>query len=307
MKSINFLKNNRDSIFIIALPSSVYSLFENNIKPDIILQTDPGFYTIYHLNYYSNYKTSLALTLNSNFKSKIKNRIIISNNSDLENKFINYFKIPHYSTPSNGTVAANALFLAKSLTSFPIYFAGLDFSYNDIFSHVVPHESDNFYNKESNKLKSYLTYRYKDFYNQTMKHNYGQSFALQTYSNWFKRLNTKFTENTFRLFPNEIDLPFKNVKLNHVKSNLNRTNNIINKISFKLDQLESKTFLENYLKSTIKDLKKLNSFENLKLNNLIYFVEPIKFLDVTSKKNHQTINDLKNSAILFFDSLLKSI
>ncbi len=60
--------------------------------------------------------------------------------------------------PQNGTVSGSALYLALSLTEYPVFYTGLDFCTSDIKSHCMPGEFSIPDYTSSSKTKSVFKY-----------------------------------------------------------------------------------------------------------------------------------------------------
>ncbi len=211
--SLNLLMENRNRVFLIALPSSLHVLQHVNLKPDLIINTDPGFWNILHFMRYPYHDIPVAMPLTASF-NKLQNPVfLINQNTYIEKILLQTLKIPSISLPSNGTVAGSALSLANKLTSFPVIFAGLDFSYDDIHEHVTPHTFDTLIETEQSRLSPLLSILYSRKIGNVLPGNIRQNRAFNTYAAWFN--HSGFSNKLYRLNPSETELSsFKNIDNN---------------------------------------------------------------------------------------------
>ncbi|HAK44837.1 MAG TPA: hypothetical protein DCO79_02800, partial [Spirochaeta sp.] len=138
---LDFIKDNRNRITLLSLPSSLHFLQYNGIKPDLIISTDPGYYAALHLNGFEDIPVASPLTAAVPFNCLKKGLLAFSQNYFMEACVNN--PAPALTLPQHGTVAGSALYLSNILTEGPIFISGFDFSYTDLLSHNRPHTFDN--------------------------------------------------------------------------------------------------------------------------------------------------------------------
>ncbi|MCL2481474.1 MAG: DUF115 domain-containing protein [Spirochaetaceae bacterium] len=208
--AIPIIKKAGDSIFLIAL-SSAYSILKyNNIKPDIIISTDPGYYASVHLDSLKEDNQLISSPLTANFGNHNKNPyLVINQGTFIEKYFLENCGIPYINIPPNGTVAGSSYFLSAIITKNPVIFAGFDLCTNDIKTHCSPHAFENILFKNSERTNPLLNIYYdKAVTNYNIKAGNNtrcrSSLPLKAYNGWF---NTTFLgENYYRLNPSEMEI-----------------------------------------------------------------------------------------------------
>jgi len=199
------LKSNNDNIFIICLSSAVSVLKKNNIKPDLYLSTDGGYWANRHLRKMEN-DVPLAITPESFVNKQILNShniFPLTYSDGLSSHLSEIYKNRFFPAERNGTVSGTAIKLAENLSSnSQIYFCGLDLCSNKEFQHTQPNELEIANASYDNRI------------NPSEKRNYGSSLpnqSLKFYEDWFK--NEQFSENSFRV----IDFDERKNDLNNLK------------------------------------------------------------------------------------------
>ena len=194
---LGFLKNYNNSLFIIALSSSLNVLLSEDIIPDCILTTDGGYYAKRHLRVLETKKEYQSIPIIVPPEAKISNFLLSTNpiipliyEDSLDSKLINYFHLDYLKGKRNGTVSGTAAELALSLTKRNIYFMGLDLASSKGFSHTQPNqlEIDNcLFDKKISSTENRITP--STFSNQ----------SLDIYRNWFATRNGDFYQRVFRI------------------------------------------------------------------------------------------------------------
>ena len=208
--AIPIIKETRESVFLIALSSSYSLLKYNNITPDLIISTDPGYYASVHLDSLKDDYQLIASPLTANFGSHNKNPyLIINQGTFIENYFLKNCGIPYINIPPNGTVAGSSYFLTSIITKNPVIYAGFDLCANDIKTHCSPHAFENIFSKKSERTNPLLNiyydqavsnYNIKDSGNPNCR----TSLPLKAYNGWFN--TTLLGDNYFRLNPSGIKI-----------------------------------------------------------------------------------------------------
>ena len=209
--SINKIKENRDSFFLIGLSSSISVLQKNEILPDLIMSTDGGFWSKFHL-YSPTTKIQnqfYALTdENCTPKKIMQNEKIIPlcYKNSIGEKLFQSLNINYFYAQRNGTVSGTAAELALALTSKNIYFCGLDLSPSKSFQHTQPNSLEYF---SQNK-----DFRLKNKESRISKSRFNSTGSLELYQNWFKTYSEQFHNRIYRLSD---DFDYKN-DLNYIKN-----------------------------------------------------------------------------------------
>lgn len=216
--SISDLKTIRKDVFLIAVSSALSVLTKNNIKPNLVVSTDGGFWAKKHLKaLLKNTDIPLAISAESNVTKKIfKNITIIPlHYSDGTGSFLlEKLQIPYMNAERNGTVSGTAEKLALSITTGNVYFLGLDLTAGIGLQHTEPNELEIENSAADTRINSKESRISKSRFN---------SNSLKLYENWFSRQNENISKRVFRLssgfkYPNTLgnikDIDFSELKIN---------------------------------------------------------------------------------------------
>lgn len=205
--SESFLKKNRNKFFLIALSSSLSFLTEKKIIPDIALSTDPGYYSVCHLNRISEAVQGTALALSSycNCDVLASHPVLLINQDNFsENFFLKDLDIPHIDLRSHGTVAGTALYMAEELGSEKIFITGLDMCAMKGRTHVFPNFFDSCRLCRSKRTGSYMDMIFKEIAeNFKNKNGIEISRTFDTYASWFNSFRGK---KIFRINPSDVEM-----------------------------------------------------------------------------------------------------
>ncbi|MDY7029812.1 MAG: 6-hydroxymethylpterin diphosphokinase MptE-like protein, partial [Spirochaetota bacterium] len=212
--SIPLIHRFRDSLSVWALPSSIQSLLHENIVPDLIVHTDPGFYARYHLDSIHHQTASnipLAAPLNAAVPGHDLRYVPLNTGTPIEEFVLQTLSLPSVRTIQHGTVAGTALYTALALSPLPVFFSGLDLSFDDIRGHCRPHSFERIF-LSSNRRVLPLTHIYYDRSprpDRTERDNSAgrQNFALKRYEDWFASLSSDPNRTVYRLFPTQTGIP----------------------------------------------------------------------------------------------------
>ncbi len=200
--SISKIKQYRNSFFLIAVSSAYRPLIENDIRPDLIMSTDGGFWAKMHLSYpgqkkFKNNGDFFALSTESAIPKNIFEENIIlplCYDDGIGNIFLKSCGIPYMKAIRNGTVSGTALEFAFSITSGNVYFCGLDLAPAQGFQHTQPNAL------EGNSEKS--DFRTKNKESRLAASQFSSNGSLEIYRNWFITNSKKFSRRFFRLSDN---------------------------------------------------------------------------------------------------------
>lgn len=187
--SMDFIKKNRDSLFILALSSALSPLMTAGIKPDACISTDGGYWAKKHLDSCS---VPLILPAEAAIPASCfeKSIIPLKYGDAPEAQLLENCKIPALQGFRNGTVSGTALELALSITTGPVFACGLDLAAKIGFQHCQP-----------NRLE--MAAATKDFrlvpketrlFPQQLP---SQSLAI--YAQWFTSQSQRFKDRFYRL------------------------------------------------------------------------------------------------------------
>ncbi len=214
-KSFRLMKKIRSRINIWALSSSLTALITEGIIPDMIIQTDPGYYASHHLRILSKVEIPLAMPFSACRGLWKYNSIIYPFSQEgFFDKSIYPFtgqKVPVI--PQAGTVAISALLLAmKTIKTAPIFLTGWDFCHSDIITHVRPHSFMPLFQAATSRHIPLLTFLYNRVSDSLSgvsgkkTKNPNQPLALKTYSGWIARYSHNLENRVFRLYPSHVYL-----------------------------------------------------------------------------------------------------
>lgn len=281
-QDITILKKNRHRFFLWALPSAVLFLCHHGIIPDLIIQTDPGFYTRYHLRSPEYSDVPLAMPLSSSLESGQHDRqvFLFSQGHFFEAFFLDSLGTSYITLPSTGTVAASALQLGILSRSPLLVIGGLDLMSHDIHEHVIPNGFFPFLHNASHKITPALTQAYHRTVSHGRKIEEGwQNEQLRTYTEWLNRFSCDSPAPLFRFNPSVVPLkgfqPVTGEELSHL---LSHKGAMAEKVSVK--------------HCIISKEKKLENVDKI----LNFFIESLKQAELTNK----TVDLATNTRSLVF-------
>ncbi len=205
-ESISLIKKFRSSVMLVSVPSALRFLLRNNCRPDTVICTDPGYWTRLHIEYMNQHSTSYCTMPLSAAGEVYRNDVPIAllvEDKPWETALLSGTGISRLYIPENGTVSGSALEFALAVSSGPVFFAGLDFSYSDIRGHVNPNGFDGYLNKNRTRLSPEYSVRYLRALKQAPeRRNYLRtSRPLDTYRDWFSARVAAENRKIFRLAP----------------------------------------------------------------------------------------------------------
>jgi len=202
----------RNRFVLIALSSALRTLGYHDIRPDMIVTTDPGGYAGFHLDLSGFMDIPVAMPLTGcrgvwKWNSPV---LVINQGSLTERTFVESLSIPAIDIPQNGTVAGTALILSRRLTSGPIVLAGLDMAELDTQTHSRPHAFDLFSIDLTNRINPAHSSSFINSRKRTTEvpggHGWRTSLPLSTYASWFGSVGRGSVDRNgvFRLNPSPI-------------------------------------------------------------------------------------------------------
>lgn len=204
-QGIDLIDTYRERVNVWALPSSLKALDYNNIRPDAIIVTDPGFYSTLHFYpFFCKRKPLLImpLTASRGLVPQFSKVSLFSQSFFAEDILLRHAHVPIESFPSLGTVAATAIEIALRTTkTAPIFVTGLDLCKDDIKTHVTPHAFDDLFLAMQERLHTMRTIFFDRMYKSLSAGS--DSLPLKTYAGWFSRQKQHYRGRLYRLFPSE--------------------------------------------------------------------------------------------------------
>ena len=205
-ESMETLAANRSAFYLIALPSAVSALFRKDLLPDLLVVTDPGYYSGVHLKAVTRNRVKIAMPYTSvRDAGRHASEIILLNQGNyLENVLLEASTIPYLRVDSHGTVAGTALFIGRFIGT-SIVFAGLDLTGRDMQTHARPHAFDPFFENASKRTFPSQTSRYFRGFENRLRPNGAENIgALETYAGWFNAVSASMDCSLYRLNPSPV-------------------------------------------------------------------------------------------------------
>ncbi|MFA6508033.1 MAG: 6-hydroxymethylpterin diphosphokinase MptE-like protein [Treponemataceae bacterium] len=170
----------RNSVFIVAVSSSVQALLSGGIRPDLIVATDGGGWALFHLQDAIREQIPLAITFSaalpsSSYASPI---LTIRDYSQWQEIVGEVADLASFRSPQRGTVAATAIDLALSLTAGKVYLVGFDLGVRLGRTHARPNALDRFQEDTATRVSPSFSAAYERY----LVARNGQS--LRIYADW---------------------------------------------------------------------------------------------------------------------------
>lgn len=139
--AINFIKENREYIKILAVDTSISVLLLNNIEPDFIIAVDAQIYNFYDFLSVKNKQIPLFFDITGyNGIPDVLNGPVFPFISNFANtkllKRLEQFCLLPIKVPALGSVGLTAIYMALQCTKNHVFYTGLDFSYKIGKSHA---------------------------------------------------------------------------------------------------------------------------------------------------------------------------
>jgi hypothetical protein len=200
-----------------ALPSSCPFLADSGLLPDLVVMTDPGFYSMHHLHF-APPPCPLAMPLSAargawSLPTGKGGRgvplFLLEQPVLFEQALLEAAGVSAPVIPPHGTVAATAIDLALASTSAPVIVAGLDMAARDLLAHARPNAFDRLLHLESSRLRPHASLA---FHRAAALGSSGDprapglriTPALRTYAGWFDADLGAGPRRTHRLLPSAV-------------------------------------------------------------------------------------------------------
>lgn len=297
-RSIELIKEIRNSITLISLTSANKALNSHEITPDISFSTDPGYYSKLHI-YNNNQLIAMPLTNSTSNNNPV---LLINQGNDFENEIIDLGCIPCIKLSENGTVAGSALDFALRYSKHPIYLIGQDLAPSDIQSHISPYAFDNLLKKDESKISPYYSIMFKRWINS--------GITYKTYRDWFSKTASKYPGRIYRVNSTTEDIPgIEDIKGKILLSQIpaeSEENGLSIKIKNARPVANRQQCIEKILNNWIEKLKS----EKIAQNPLFFLISTSKYTDVNNKALSPDEVEIletkgKDESIIFIKRLLK--
>jgi hypothetical protein len=227
---LKWLSSFKENINIIALPSSLPALIDADVKPDMVITTDPGHYAFYHiahLRHWGPIPVAMPLTAARGVWHTASPVYYFNQGTEVEKLFSDSSQV----IPSNGTVAGSALEFVLSKNTGPIIFMGLDLCSHDIKSHIRPETFELFRQRNMSRLSP----SYSAAFHRMMETTYAgrpenvrKSKPLDTYAAWFRRVSGRTDQALFRYNPSAVKIAgFQSIDKNELRALMQKSSILI--------------------------------------------------------------------------------
>lgn len=297
-----------DDVFVLSTSSAISSLTHKEIKPELCISTDGGFWAGEHLKKI-NHETALAFPLEAFIPTQVLNNskcVLLNYGSFIEEYFIKKLNFSFLRAKRNGTVSGTAAELLIENTKGKVFAAGLDLSYSKGFSHARPNmnlQNSFIYEQKINPISNIIS-----------KHEFDKH-SINIYAAWFSNLSQQKSERIFRIGNEGAVLKnIKQVSLNFFLENCKKkqTDNFYTENRLQADKKDRKQIVCKFLKdmkiSILNNefIKKILNTEEENLEKefcrLVSFSEYLKLMKQNTDKNNKIESEnLKSNLIHFIE------
>jgi hypothetical protein len=206
------LRRVRGRVRLWALPSSLAFLLMQDLVPDLVVSTDPGYYASLHLHRIAHgpeIPVAMPLTAARGIWRTPSPVHLIHQGTPVERAVAGGLGVSATPVPENGTVAGTALELALALGHAPVVFAGLDLCQPDVQAHVRPHSFGPLFRQAASRLDPLLSILYDRAAESapTRRASVRVGRALETYAAWFETRLQGRNLPVYRMNPSPVSIP----------------------------------------------------------------------------------------------------
>ena len=288
---ISFIKENQNKFFIICLSSAISVCFKYDIKPDLYMTTDGGFWAGEHLK--KLYKTDIPVAMpaeafcSKNLLNKLKILPLVYDDG-ISKELTKASGIITKHAVRNGTVSGTALLFSIEYSDKNIYMCGLDMANQKGFQHTQPNEL------EANA--SIYDYRIKPKETRLTRSELTTG-SLEIYKNWF-------ISNRFNLSQRKV---LRLIENNDRKNSLGWIEDInlqeFKKLSQKASDCKDYIFKETSWKF---ESSKIKDFINQNINNQLWKQQLFPLDYVSLSHNNENI-EMQNKIKSEWENLFQKI
>ncbi|MEI0612568.1 motility associated factor glycosyltransferase family protein [Brachyspira pilosicoli] len=274
---IEKIKELSESHFVLAVSHSLNTLLNNNIKPNAVVSTDGGFYSLTHILNLFKEESILLFTTHTSYpvnSIKKERKFFFSHNESLEKILYNTKDNIYF--PMEGSVIMPALRIADFLNPKYILLAGCDFCHVDDKSHSKYSNAIALDFITSNKINTFETKKYKRLNDDNKIKCFDDclrntSSSLLSYKNHFESLVANLSKNIDFFTLTKESAKIKNVNIYNMQKSSNKQLKDFKYIKEK----QNKELLKNKLESLIKNINS-NNFNNFSddINDILNMISP---------------------------------
>ena len=274
---IEKIKELSESHFVLAVSHSLNTLLNNNIKPNAVVSTDGGFYSLIHILSLFKEESILLFTTHTSYpinSIKKERKFFFSHNESLEKILYNTKDNIYF--PMEGSVIMPALRIAEFLNPKYILLAGCDFCHVDDKSHSKYSNAIALDFITSSKINTFETKKYKRLNDDNKIKCFDDclrntSSSLLSYKNHFESLVTDLSKNIDFFTLTKESAKIKNVNIYNMQKSSNKKLK-----DFKyIEEKQNKELLKNKLESLIKNINS-NNFNNFSddIDKILNMISP---------------------------------
>ena len=267
---IEKIKELSESHFVLAVSHSLNTLLNNNIKPNAVVSTDGGFYSLTHILSLFKEESILLFTTHTSYpvnSIKKERKFFFSHNESLEK--ILYGTQDNIYFPMEGSVIMPALRIAEFLNPKYILLAGCDFCHVDDKSHSKYSNAialDFITSSKINKKKKKKYKRLNDdnkikCFDDCLRNT---SSSLLSYKTHFESLVADLSKNIDFFTLTKESAKIKNVNIYDEIKNSDKQLKDYKDFKY-IEEKQNKELLKNKLESLIKNINS-NNFNNANNN-----------------------------------------
>ena len=303
---IEKIKELSESHFVLAVSHSLNTLLNNNIKPNAVVSTDGGFYSLIHILNLFKEENILLFTTHTSYpinSIKKERKFFFSHNESLEK--ILYDTKDNIYFPMEGSVIMPALRIAEFLNPKYILLAGCDFCHVDDKSHSKYSNAIALDFITSNKINTFETKKYKRLNDDSKIKCFDDclrntSSSLLSYKAHFESLIADLSRNIDFFTLTKESAKIKNVNIYNMQKSSNKQLKDFKYIKEK----QNKELLKNKLESLIKDINSNKFSDDIdKILNMISPWHRDSFIEEKIKYDElkDYINKWYNDISIFLD------
>lgn len=222
---LDLLSEYRDRVLLVTVSSALSTLHSSNLVSDIVVHTDPGFYSYLHFppglpvgN------TVLCMPLTSGSPGlRFRSWFPFSNGLRAESDALRELGVPIQTIPEAGTVTATALRIADAVRENTLYVCGLDLCFHDIRSHARGHGFEPWIHSATGRIRP-AEHTYFSRAVDTIPDGSGYRYAanMNVYASWIRDYMAGRKE-VFRVNPSPVDLGMDSFNLHEFRLHLEKT------------------------------------------------------------------------------------
>ena len=152
-ETIATLSKIQEHALIFALPSAISCMKAHNVCPDIVINTDGGFWATTHFyDYTSPLRVAMPLTAARELYKYHSSPFLFDQGFCIAHALNKIIQPMSICLQNHGTVAATALEMAIKMNSSHIFLFGIDGAYINGALHCHPHSFENYYSRHASLL-----------------------------------------------------------------------------------------------------------------------------------------------------------